>query len=269
MSSPNLGRHDGDASVLIGAQDGIARLTLNNPRRKNAITFEMAQLIEQFCDRVKDDDTIGAVIIDARGDYFCSGADTRDLGASSANPASTEAVTRTSAVYSAFVRAGSLPVPTVTVVVGGAVGAGLNLALAADVLLVSPDALLDSGFVARGIHPGGGHFSLLARSLSRQQAMALGVFGAAVSGADAARLGLAWRAGAPETIRREADELVRLAAADPLLSRRVKRSAALELGPAAIPWAAAVEVERGVQMWSLARKGEAGWNQNPSKPVPR
>lgn len=49
-------------------------------------------------------------------------------------------------------------------------GAGLNLAMATDLMLVTPDALLDSVFLARGIHPGGGHLALLGRSLGRQQA---------------------------------------------------------------------------------------------------
>jgi crotonobetainyl-CoA:carnitine CoA-transferase CaiB-like acyl-CoA transferase/enoyl-CoA hydratase/carnithine racemase len=257
---------DEDSPILARVSDGIANLTLNNPGRKNAITRDMGRLIEEFCRRVEDDEAIGAVVIDAAGDYFCSGADTRDLGASSAAPASTEAMARTSAVYRAFVRVGSLPVPTVTVVVGGAVGAGLNLALASDLLLVTPDAVLDSGFLARSIHPGGGHFSLLGRSLTRQQALALGALGVVVSGEQAVRIGLAWKACPPETIRSEADDLVRLAASDPMLSRRIKNSAALELGPAAVPWAAAVELERGVQMWSLGRKGEAGWKRKPTEP---
>jgi enoyl-CoA hydratase len=204
--------------------------------------------------------------VDATGDYFCSGADTRDLAASSANPASSEAIARTSAVYSAFHRVGSLPVPTVAIVTGGAVGAGVNLALASDVLLVTPQAILDSGFVARGIHPGGGHFSLLGRSISRQQAIAFGVLGNAVSGEQAVRLGLAWKACPRQTIWDEAAQLVRLAARDPMLSRRVKKSAVLELDDPAVSWGAAIELERGVQMWSLGRKGKAGWQRKPGKP---
>ena len=130
---------DADApAVRTSVTDGVARLTLDNPRRKNAISLAMAAAIDEFCDWVTDDPTIGAVVVDAAGQYFCSGADTRDLASSSSDPASPEAVSRTSAVYGAFVRVGSLPVPTISVVVGGAVGAGLNLALATDVLLTTP-----------------------------------------------------------------------------------------------------------------------------------
>jgi enoyl-CoA hydratase len=259
-SAPDL-----KSPVLVDFRDGVARLTLNNPARKNAITRDMGRLIEQFCDQVESDETIGAVIVDAEGGYFCSGADTRDLALASSDPASSEALSRTSAVYTAFTRVGLLPVPSVAVVAGGAVGAGINLALAADVLLVTPDAVLDSGFLARGIHPGGGHFSLLGRSLSRQQAIVLGVLGVAISGEQAQRLGLAWLACDADTIGQQAMDIVAIPARDPVLARRIKKSADLELGPAAVPWAAAIELERGVQMWSLSRKGEAGWS-TPTKP---
>lgn len=244
--------------ILVDVRDGRAHLTLNNPARKNAITFEMADRIERFCDMVDTDETIGAVIVDASGDYFCSGADTRDLAEWSANPVTTATMNRMSSIYSAFIRVGCLPVPTVAVVTGGAVGAGLNLALAADLLLVTPDAVLESGFVARGIHPGGGHFSLLGRSLNRQQSIAMGTLGLPVSAKRAIELGLAWEVCPPETIRERADEIVASAAQDPLLARRVKTSAVLELGPGAVSWRAAVELERGAQMWSFTRKGEAG-----------
>jgi enoyl-CoA hydratase len=245
--------------VVTDFSRGVGRLTLNNPARKNAITSSMAEQIAAFCARVEGDDSIAAAIIDSVGDYFCSGADTRDLAAASAAPASTEAVARVSVVYDAFVDFGSLPVPTVSVVVGGAVGAGLNLALAADVVLVTPDATLESGFVNRRIHPGGGHFTLLGRVLNRQQAMVLGALGQAITGTEAVRLGAAWKALAKPALAEEALALVEAAAADPALARRIKRSAGLGLGPNAVSWAAAVELERGVQMWSMARKGGAGW----------
>ncbi|GAA1786941.1 enoyl-CoA hydratase [Pseudarthrobacter sulfonivorans] len=252
---------ENDQPILVHVENGIARITLNNPRRKNAITIKMSEQIEEFCDLVDNDWSIGGVILDAVGAYFCSGADTRDLASSSANPASTEAIERTSAVYRAFTRVGSMPVPSIALVAGGTVGAGLNLAMATDLLLVTPDAVLDSGFLARRIHPGGGHISLLGRSLSRQQAMALAVLGVAVSGVEAARMGLAWKAIEQEAMLAEACGLLRLAAADPLLARKIKHSADLELGPGAVRWDAAVELERGVQMWSLGRKGEAGWDK--------
>lgn len=246
--------------VLTDFADGVARLTLNNPRRKNAITLGMAALIDDFCARVEADSGIGAVVVAAAGAYFCSGADTRDLATSSADPASPEAVRRTSAVYGAFVRVGMLPVPTVSRVVGGAVGAGLNLALATDLLVTTPDARLESGFLARGIHPGGGHLSLLGRAVGWSSTIALAACGMSLTGAEAVTRGLAHLADEESELDARIAELTAPAAADPELTRRVMNSARLELGPPAVSWSSALEIERGVQMWSMSRKGEVAWS---------
>ena len=72
MSDDNDPGSDALPPVLTDVTDGVATLTLNNPRRKNAITLEMAQLITDFCDRVESDGQIGAVIVRANGEYFCS-----------------------------------------------------------------------------------------------------------------------------------------------------------------------------------------------------
>jgi len=261
-TSPGVdqGEKPTDPPILTAVTDGVARITLNNPRRKNAITSAMAADIAAFCDHVEADPTIGAVVIDASGGYFCSGADTRDLASSSSDPASPEAVRRTSAVYGAFVHLGSLPVPTVAVVIGGAVGAGLNLAMAADIMVVTPETVLDSGFLARGIHPGGGHISLLGRAMGWSGAVALAACGRTLTGTEAVARGLAYTAVASEDIPGTVEALVRTAATDPELTRRIMTSARLELGPPAVSWSSALEIERGVQMWSMSRKGDAAWS---------
>lgn len=247
--------------VIVTRDGGIARLTLSNPRRKNAITLEMAAGIEAFCDQVEADETIGAVLVHGAAGYFSSGADTRLLAASSADPASPAAVASVSAIYRSFTRIGSLPVPTVSLVEGGAVGAGMNLALATDVMLVTPGAMLDSGFLARGIHPGGGHLMLLGRRIGYQQTAAHALLGEALSGTEAVARGLAYAAFDAASLLPAATELVALAARDPQLTRKVKQSLALELGAGPVSWPAAVEIERGMQMWSLARKGREGWDR--------
>lgn len=245
--------------VLFSVDAGVARLTLNSPRRKNAITLDMAALIKEHCRAVHDDETVGAVIVDANGGYFCSGADTRDLAAASQDPATPEAVATISAVYGAFRDVGRLPVPTIALVEGGAVGAGMNLALAVDVMIVTPDAVLDSGFLARGIHPGGGHLALLQRTLGLNGSVAMAALGLPLTGTEAVTRGLAWATAEADQLLAAGQDLTHLAAADPALARRIKQSARLEHGLTVAQWDAAIEVERGMQMWSMSRKGSAAW----------
>ncbi|WP_436791429.1 enoyl-CoA hydratase-related protein [Yinghuangia sp. YIM S10712] len=254
------------APVLFSVDSGVARLTLNSPGRKNAISLDMAALIKQHCQTVHDDESIGALLVDAEGGYFCSGADTRDLAAASKDPATPEAVAIISAVYGAFRDIGRLPVPTIALVEGGAVGAGMNLALAADLMIVTPDAVLDSGFLARGIHPGGGHLALLQRTLGLTGSVAMGALGIPLSGTEAVARGLAWASADADKLLATGRDVTRLAAADPALARRIKQSAHLEHGLSVAQWDAAIEAERGVQMWSMSRKGSAAWSVRPTRP---
>lgn len=242
-------------------RDGVAWLTLHNPQRKNAMTLAMAAQMGAICDEINADSTIGVAVLRGEGGYFCSGADTRDLAAASDNPASEEAVSRLSALYNSFVSFGELQVPTIAVADAGAVGAGVNLALAADVLLVSDNTVLDSGFIARGIHPGGGHYSLLGKATGWSQAIAMGVLGQPLRGQHIVSAGLAYACVDDSEIAQTLATLTEVAARDPLLTRKAMNSARLVLSTPGLSWPASLEVERGAQMWSMARKGEAGWKR--------
>jgi enoyl-CoA hydratase len=65
---------------------------------------------------------------------------------------------------------------------------------------------------------------------------------------------LAWEALPSEQVEERAAELARRAARDPQLARKATVSLRTELGPPRLPWAAALEVERGAQLWSLRRR---------------
>jgi enoyl-CoA hydratase len=141
-------------------------------------------------------------------------------------------------------------VPSIAAVRGAAVGAGINLMLATDLRIVAEDARLISGFLRIGLHPGGGHFGLLAGRAGAEA----GIFGEEISGLRAVQLGLAWEALPSEQVEERAAELARRAASDPQLARKATASLRTELGPPRLPWAAALEVERGAQLWSLRRR---------------
>ncbi len=68
------------------------------------------------------------------------------------------------------------------------------------------------------------------------------------------QLGLAWEALPSGQVDERAAELARRTARDPQLARKATASLRTELGPPRLPWAAALEVERGAQLWSLRRR---------------
>lgn len=234
--------------------DGVATITLAAPERRNALTVSMAERLAAVCDEIDADPSVGAVVVQGAGGFFCSGGDRGTLAQAGRDPAAPAAFSGMGAIYRAFARVGELEPPTIAAVRGGAVGAGLNLMLATDLRVVASDARIVSGFMPIGLHPGGGHGALLGRTGVREAAAALALFGEAIDGRRAAELGLAWCAVDDAEVEQTALALAQRAARDPELARRTARSLRLELGPPAISWAAALELERAAQMWSMRRK---------------
>jgi enoyl-CoA hydratase len=126
--------------------------------------------------------------------------------------------------------------------------------MATDLRVVAEDAKLLSGFVPIGLHPGGGHSLLLARAGSRETANALALFGQRLTGVEAVERGLAWAAVPAEQVDSAARELAAVPAGDPALARRTALSMRRIAGPPAVPWEAALDLERASQMWSMRRK---------------
>lgn len=240
-------------TVTMERDGAVAVMTVSSPEVRNALTGDMGEQVTELCAQVDADPTVGALVVRGADGTFCSGADTRTWS-SNEDPAGAEAYGRTSAVYGAFVRVGELRVPTVAAVRGAAVGAGLNLALATDLRVVADDARLIGGFVRAGITPGGGFFSLMARRAGPEAAVALGLFNQELSGARAAALGLAWEVVPDAEVEERAMMIAASAAGDPELVRRALAVARMELGAFGMPWPAAVEAERGTQMWAQRRR---------------
>jgi enoyl-CoA hydratase len=240
--------------VLERRDDGIAVLTLNAPERRNALTVAMAEALTAACEAIDADEAIGVVVVRGEGGYFCAGGDRATLAAAGSDPAEDERYRGMSAIYRSFARVGELAPPTVAAIRGGAVGAGLNLALATDLRVVADDAKLLSGFIPIGLHPGGGHTALLGRLGSRETASALTLFGQRLTGAEAVERGLAWRAVPDAEVDDAALALAAVPAKDPALARRTAASLRTVTGPPALPWTAALELERASQMWSMRRR---------------
>jgi enoyl-CoA hydratase len=242
--------------VLLHKQDGVAVLTVDSPEVKNGLTPEMGLQLSGLCDDIDADPDIGAAVVMGSGGTFCSGADRRRWDPD-ADQASDEVFKQNGAVYGAFRRVGSLAVPTVAAVRGAAVGAGINLMLATDLRVVADDARILAGFVRIGLHPGGGYFTISARTAGREATAAMGLFSEEIDGVRAKEIGLAWDSVPDGDVEKRAMELALTAARDPELSREAVRSFRTELGPPAIGWDAALHFERGTQMWSQRRRGES------------
>ena len=245
--------HTAAAEVLLDIDQGVATITLNAPDRLNALTVAMGRELVAAMDAVDADPSVGCLVVRGEGRAFCAGAHLGTLMDAGTDPAEPNNYADLRSLYQSFVRLGRVGCPTIASVRGAAVGAGMNLMLATDLRIVATDARLISGFLKRGLHPGGGHFMLLNRVAGREAAAAMAVFDEEVSGARAVQLGLAWEVVAPEDLDVRTLELARRVARDPELARAAVTSFRSETGASQMPWDVALQFERSTQMWSMRR----------------
>jgi enoyl-CoA hydratase len=243
--------------VLLQTRAGVATVTISHVERRNALTPGLADKIVDALTGVDRDPTVGAVVIRGDGGTFCSGADLSSVRSAMADPASEEAYEAIGRIYSAFTCIGQLGLPTIAAIRGATVGAGVNLALATDVRIASHDARIISGFGALGLHPGGGHLQLLAEAGGRQTAATMAILGEEISGRRAAELGLVWESHDDAKVEERAQALGEAAGSDPDLARKTVQTLRATTPPP-IPWPAALQAERAVQLWSLRRAEARG-----------
>jgi len=239
--------------VLLEVDSGVAVVTLNAPQRRNALTPPMARDLIAVFDEVDAREEVGALVVRGVGRSFCAGGDVQTLLEAGRDPAAPETYTAMGAIYDCFYRLGQVEVPTIAAVRGSAVGAGMNMLLAADLRIVARDVRLICGFLKRGLHPGGGHFVLLSRLVGREAAAAMALCGEQVDGERAVQLGLAWETVDDAAVEDRAMELAARVAADPALARAAVGSFRIETGPPHVSWAVATQFERPAQMWSMRR----------------
>jgi enoyl-CoA hydratase len=195
------------ALVLTEIADRVGTLTLNNPDERNTLTAPMVDEIVAAMDGFEADPGVGAVVVTGTPPAFCAGANLGNLAEATGDSLGT--------IYEGFLRIARSPLPTLAAVNGAAVGAGMNLALGCDVRIVADTARLDTRFLQIGIHPGGGHTWMLRRLAGPQVAMATVVFGQVLDGAEAERLGVAYRCVPADTLLEVAHEFAARAAAAP------------------------------------------------------
>lgn len=229
--------------VLLDVADGVATITLNDPKRRNVVSRALNTAVGEVMDELESRDDVGSIVVTGAPPAFCAGADLDDLAAC-------DSAEKLRTIYSGFLRIAETPLPSIAAVNGPAVGAGLNLALACDVIVAGASARFDTRFLQIGLHPGGGNTWRLRRITDLQSTMALVLFNEIVDGTRAAEIGLAWRCVADDELLDTARTMAARAAAGP---REVVRAmkATILANDAITDSDAAVAAELGPQLESL------------------
>lgn len=209
--------------VLLSQQDGyILRLTFNRPDRLNAVNEDMYEELIQQLIQADADDQVRCVVLSGAGRAFCVGADLKVHASGSRD--STERGRYIELGQKAAFQIQSMSTPVIASVHGYAVGAGAEMAVAADFLIVSSDARMRFPEVSIGTFVTGGVTYRLPRLIGLQRATELLMLGDWFSGADAHTWGLACRAATDEDLDAAVDELAgRLTKLAPLSIAALKR----------------------------------------------
>ena len=231
--------------VLYDVRERVALITVNDPDRRNAVNDAMSAQLRDAIEAAEADTGVHAVVVTGAGKAFCAGADLSALGV-----AARDGLER---IYAGFMALGRCSLPTIAAVNGAAVGAGMNLALAADIRIAGPHAVFDPRFQKLGIHPGGGATWMLQRAVGPQVARAALLFGMSFDAEAAVRHGLALSiAGDPVAA---ALELAAGPAAAPrevvLATKASMRATAIPGFNDAAPHEAAKDIELGPQAASV------------------
>lgn len=173
-------------------EERVAVLTLNRPELRNAFTFPMLDAWAESLRRAAADPAVRAVVITGAGGSFSSGVELKEIQTIPDTPiAHRRMLTRQ--VHQVARAVEELDKPYLAAVDGVAIGAGMDMALMADMRFVSPRTRFIEGYIKVGLVPGDGGCWYLPRIVGEAKALELLWTGDPVDGEEAVRIGLATR----------------------------------------------------------------------------
>jgi len=234
-SSEVFGTSDGDGPAvryaLSGLSGRIARVTLNRPQHRNALSAEIIEGLLAALQRASTDDAVQVVVLTAAGEKaFCAGADLADLARMGAASRGGDAAGRGGEaaeesgpfrLFSAFRELGK---PIIARVAGHALGGGLGLAASCDIAIAADDIKLGTPEINVGLWPMM-IMAVLNRGMGPKQAFKLYYTGQLISAHEAVRIGLLTDAVPRVELDQRVDELANVIAAKSPTALRLGREA--------------------------------------------
>jgi 2-(1,2-epoxy-1,2-dihydrophenyl)acetyl-CoA isomerase len=225
------------------ARDGAtAELTLNRPERRNALD---AAAVDAFAAALKEleAEPPRALLVRGEGKAFCAG---RDLSGAEPLTEDAEAILR-DALNPLVARLAALPFPTVAAVQGAALGTGLGLALACDLLLVAESAKVGSPFAAIGAVLDSGAHHFLCTRIGPHRTLELVYTGRLLSGTEAVAWGVANQVHPDDQLLGAARALVAGIAAGPTLAFRESKGIVARIAAGGVDLGAVLAAEAKAQ----------------------
>ena len=188
----------------------MLHLTLDRPKKRNAIDDVIVAALLDLLEAANQDDSVRAVLLDGSGDDFCSGFDIVGRNAAIDGRPRVGSIQRRlpSQAHRLVPLLLTTQVPVVCAVRGWAAGLGFHLALASDFCVAASDARFWEPFTTRGFTPDSGGTWLLPRLVAIARAKELLLLGRELSGDEAAAWGVIHRAVPPSELDAVVHEVV-------------------------------------------------------------
>lgn len=211
--------------VLESIENGIATVMLNRPDKLNALNNELATALSNSITRLSEDDSIRVVVLTGAGRAFCAGGDLGVIGKGRQLGDTKDLEPLLRSGMQAVLKIRSMPQPVIAAVNGAAAGAGMNIALAADIRIAAEEAAFGQNFVKVGLFPDYGGTYFLPELVGPAKAAELFYTGDMIDSRTALELGIVNRVVPAGKLEAEVRILAaKIAQGPPLSIRAIKKT---------------------------------------------
>ncbi len=221
----------GTDTLLCGLDGRVARVTLNRPEARNALTLDMKRALVELLPRLGEDPDVGCVLLSGAGGAFCAGGDTKMMAREGSPPSPEERKRQLRWEHAIPLALHTLPRPVVAALAGPAAGAGFSLALACDLRIAGASAFFTTAYARLGLSGDYGGSWFLTQLVGPARARELFFTADRISSADGERMGIVNRVVPDDALDDEAFAWAqRIAAGPPLALDWMKQNLNRALG---------------------------------------
>jgi 2-(1,2-epoxy-1,2-dihydrophenyl)acetyl-CoA isomerase len=211
--------------LLETKQDGIVTLVMNRPDRLNALNTKLVATLNDVLGRIANDESVRVVVLTGAGRAFCAGGDLALIAEGRATGQTQQLEALLTTGMQVVVKMRTMPQPVIAAVNGAAAGAGMNLALAADMRIAAEEAMFGQNFAKVGLFPDFGGSYFLPQIIGPAKAAELFYTGDMIDAKTALRLGIVNQVVAAGQLEAEVKSLAqKIAQGPPLPIRAVKKA---------------------------------------------
>jgi len=215
----------GTDHLLATLEEGVLTLTLNRPEARNAMSAQMTEALATQLHLAERNSEVRCIVLTGAGKGFCAGGDVKGMAAAGDGTVGDQTID--AAIHrqrlnqrATFGRLYTMPKPTLAALPGAAAGAGLALALACDMRIMSEAAILTTAFAKVGFSGDYGGTFFLTQLVGTAKARELYYLSERVSAEEALRLGLTNWVCPPEDLTAEAKAIAQRLAQGPSVAYR-------------------------------------------------